>query len=62
MAYLSTLSDLRTKRVVSVDRFEELDDALEDAGTLWHGAFPVQITVTNDDGEVVAERQIGTPL
>jgi hypothetical protein len=58
MTYVSTWMNLRTNHIVNVDRFSELDDALDDVGsTFWHGAFPVQITVTDAEGEVVAERQ-----
>lgn len=55
MKYFSTWIDRRANRVVNVDEFGELNDALEDAGILWRGTCPIQIIVTNEDGEVFAE-------
>lgn len=59
MTYISIWKNIVTNKVINVEEFSELDDALEDAyATCWNGSSSVIITVTNDAGEIITERQI----
>ena len=60
MIYTSTWKNIKSNKIINIDNFVELDDALEDVfSTLWGGASPILITVTDECGELIAKRQIG---
>lgn len=60
MKYMSVWKCAETDRILNVDHFSELSDALEDVcSTLWSGNTPVLMTVTDENGEVIAERHMG---